>query len=81
MAQPVKVRVSYRDDAAYLLRLEEAVGKDDRQPEDWRKETCKTLRDLSVRLLQAVQGPVASTNGSTKASNKPSSSKAGASRS
>ena len=58
MAQPVKVRASYRDDAAYLLRLEEAVLKDDRQSKEWREETCKMLRDTSLRLLQAKQGPV-----------------------
>lgn len=53
MSKPVQIRASYRDDAAFLLRLEAAVAKDNRQTEPWRKETCKMLRDLSQRLLSA----------------------------
>jgi hypothetical protein len=53
VAKPVQIRASYRDDAAYLLRLETAVAKDNRQTETWRKDTCKMLRELSQRLLSA----------------------------
>jgi len=53
VAKPVQIRASYRDDAAFLLRLETAVAKDNRQTEPWRKETCKMLRELSQRLLSA----------------------------
>ena len=53
MAKPVQIRASYRDDAAFLLRLEAAVAKDNRQTEPWRKETCNKLRELSQRLLSA----------------------------
>lgn len=53
MPRPVQIRASYRDDAAYLLRLEEALSKDDRQSAVWRKEACKLARSLSVKLLQA----------------------------
>ena len=63
MAQPVKIRAAYREDAAHLLRLEEAIAKDGRQSEDWRKQTCQTLRDLSVRLLQAKGGPIVEVEG------------------
>jgi transposase len=51
--RPVQIRASYRDDAAYLLRLEEALSKDDRQTAAWRKEACELARSLSVKLLQA----------------------------
>jgi hypothetical protein len=53
VAKPVQIRASYRDDAAFLLRLETAVAKDDRQTEAWRKEGCKRLRELSQFLLSA----------------------------
>lgn len=53
MPRPVAIRVSYRDDAGFLLRLEAAVGKDDRQTADWRKETSTLIRQLSLRLLEA----------------------------
>ena len=56
MARPVAVRVSYRTDAAYLLRLEEAIEKDARQPESWRKNAKDLARKLSQMLLGAVQG-------------------------
>lgn len=53
MSRPVSIRVSYRDDAAYLLRLEGAVEKDDSMSKDWRQETAQRLRMLSVRFLEA----------------------------
>jgi hypothetical protein len=53
MSRPVSLRPSYRDDAAFLLRLEAAVGKDERQSSAWRIGTQKLLRKISVRLLEA----------------------------
>jgi hypothetical protein len=53
VAKPVQIRASYRDDAAFLLRLEAAVAKDDRQTDKWRKDTCGMLRNLSQILLAA----------------------------
>jgi hypothetical protein len=53
VSRPVQIRASYRDDAAYLLRLEEALSKDDRQTPEWRKEACDMARALSLKLLQA----------------------------
>ena len=53
MSRPVSIRVSYRDDAAYLIRLEAAIEKDDSQSKDWRQETAQMLRKLSLRLLEA----------------------------
>jgi hypothetical protein len=53
MPRPVAIRLSYRDDAGYLLRLESAVVKDERQTTEWRDETAKQIRQLSMRLLGA----------------------------
>jgi len=53
VAKPVQIRASYRDDAAFLLRLEAAVVKDDRQTDEWRRDTCAQIRSLSLRLLSA----------------------------
>lgn len=53
MPRPVAIRVSYRDDAGYLLRLEAAIVKDERQTPEWRDETAKKIRHLSMRLLEA----------------------------
>lgn len=64
MAKPVQIRASYRDDGAFLLRLEAAILKDDRQTEEWRKETCAMIRALSLRLLSA-KVDVASPSGKT----------------
>jgi hypothetical protein len=55
MPRPVAVRVSYRTDAAYLLRLEEAIEKDARQSVEWRKNAKDLARKLSQMLLAAVQ--------------------------
>ena len=53
MPRPVSIRVNYRDDASFLLRLEAAVVKDTSQSEGWRKETAQMIRQLSLRLLEA----------------------------
>ena len=58
MPKPVQMRASYRDDAAFLLRLEAAVSKDTRQTEAWRTETVAMVHALAVRLLTAKQDSV-----------------------
>jgi hypothetical protein len=45
--------VSYRDDAAYLLRLEGAVTKDDRQSDAWRRKVLLHLHAVATLFLQA----------------------------
>ena len=55
MPRPVAVRVSYRADASFLLRLEEAIEKDTRQSPEWRKNAKDLARKLSQMLLAAVQ--------------------------
>ena len=58
MSRPVSIRVSYRDDAAYLLRLEAAVEKDGSQSKAWREETAQMLRKLSLRFLEAEKSKI-----------------------
>lgn len=50
--------MSYRSDAAFLLRLEEAVEKDPRYSEVWKKKTKRLARRLSQQLLTAEQARV-----------------------
>ena len=65
MPRPVQIRASYRDDAAFLLRLEEAISKDTRQTDAWRAEACRQARALSVMLLKA-ETPEQKRNGKSK---------------
>jgi hypothetical protein len=58
MPRPVKIRVSYREDAGFLLRLEAAVAKDERQSEGWRQETTGLIRKLAMKLLEAEKTAV-----------------------
>jgi hypothetical protein len=51
MPRPVAIRVSYRNDAAFLLRFEEAVSKDLNQTEEWRRKVCEKSRELAQLLL------------------------------
>ena len=53
MPRPVAIRTSYRTDAAFLLRFEEAVSKDLNQPDDWRRKVCEKSRELAQLLLTA----------------------------
>ena len=53
MSRPVAIRVSWRDDAGYLLRLQAAVLKDGQQTEAWRETTAEMIRQLAMRLLEA----------------------------
>jgi hypothetical protein len=55
MARPVAIRSSWRSDAAYLLRLEEAIEKDVTQSPRWRRETWRLARRLAQKFLSAEQ--------------------------
>jgi len=55
MARPVAIRASYRNDAAYLLRLEEAIERDTNQDDKWKSETGRMARELAQKLLTAKQ--------------------------
>lgn len=51
------MRASYRDDAAFLLRLETAVSKDTRKTEQWRTQACSQIRTLVQTLLEVDEPP------------------------
>ena len=53
MPRPVAIRVSYRDDAAYMLRLEEAVSRDTRRTDAWRRKVLGLLHEVAMVFLQA----------------------------
>jgi hypothetical protein len=53
MSRPVALRASWRNDAAWLLRFEEAVEKDQTETEDWKREVCDMARKLAQKLLTA----------------------------
>ena len=55
MARSVAIRLSWRNDAAYLLRLEEAIEKDESQSPRWRRETWRLCRRLAQKFLAAEQ--------------------------
>jgi|WetSurMetagenome_2_1015567.scaffolds.fasta_scaffold747202_2 hypothetical protein len=53
MGRPVNIRASYNGDAAFLLRLEAAIRKDEGQPEDWRERAAGLTHQLASVLLEA----------------------------
>jgi len=53
VGRPVSVRASYRNDASYLLRLEAALAKDERQTEEWRNRMVRAVRGVAQDLLEA----------------------------
>ena len=53
MSRPVALRVSWRNDAAWLLRLEEAIEKDKTQSEEWKREAREMAHSLAQKLLTA----------------------------
>jgi hypothetical protein len=55
MSRPVATRANYRTDAAFLLRLEEAIERDPNQDDKWKSETGKMVRELAQKLLTAKQ--------------------------
>lgn len=50
MARPVDTRDNYEKDAQVILRVLQAVQKDDTHATDWRDRTADSLR-LSISLL------------------------------
>ena len=55
MPRPVAIRASYRNDAAFLLRLEEAIGLDPIARRVWKRITTKSIRKVVHLLLSAEQ--------------------------
>lgn len=57
MARPVSVRPSYDKDAAFFLRLKEALGKDGELEQEWRKEACEHLTKLVNLFINVRRQP------------------------
>ena len=59
MSRPVQMRVSYENDAGFLLRLSKAIEKDQKQPDTWRREILTTIQTLVQLLLEANKRNIA----------------------
>jgi hypothetical protein len=53
MPRQPKIRVHYRADAAYLLRLIYAVERDVRRPAEWRQQLVEKLQAVALELQAA----------------------------
>lgn len=53
MPRPVAVRVTYREDSAYLIRFETAILKDLELSEEWRRDFAQDAHRLAARCLEA----------------------------
>lgn len=55
MGRPIAIRASYDNDARYMLRLKEAVEKDNRDPE-FVKQASLLLQSLAKLLIMGPTG-------------------------
>lgn len=53
MGRPVEVRPNYRSDAAYLLRFEGALSKDESLPSEHRSKMMEAAHALSMLCMEA----------------------------
>lgn len=53
MGRLPKIRVSYYNDAQYMMRLMHALQLDASRPEQWRKARIKELQELAQEFLKA----------------------------
>jgi hypothetical protein len=51
MPRRPKMRVSYYDDAQFLLRLGNAILRDTKRPEEWRNKMDNLIRHLAMELM------------------------------
>ncbi len=56
MGRKVQLRVSYLNDARFLLRLREAIEKDHRQTVEWKRKAAYHARELSSMLMAIDTG-------------------------
>lgn len=53
------IRVSYQNDANYLLRLVDAIERDTKRPIPWRKKMISQVKALALEFINAPEaGPV-----------------------
>jgi len=62
MARPVDIRETYEKDVQVIMRVLQAVMKDDTHSQEWRDETALSLRNsvnllLNPRMTKAVRAP------------------------
>lgn len=49
------IRVSYQNDANYLLRLVDAIERDTKRPAEWRKQLATETRALALKFIGAPE--------------------------
>lgn len=70
MPRPVSMRVSYRPDAAYLLRFQTAITKDSRRTAAWRRRVQYHVNKVVQLLLEAQAADLGDEGGVTSSSKK-----------
>lgn len=53
MARLPKIRVSYYNDAQFLMRLIHAIERDTTRPIEWRKAQIQALQKVATEFLNA----------------------------
>ena len=54
MGRHVKIRAgNYKEDAAFLMRLEQAIESDDTRPKEWKEKASNLLKQLYLMFLQS----------------------------
>lgn len=49
------IRVSYQNDANYLLRLVDAIERDTKRPASWRRKMIGLTKDLALEFINAPE--------------------------
>ena len=49
------IRVSYQNDANYLLRLVDAIERDTKRPLSWRKKMITQVKALALEFINAPE--------------------------
>jgi len=52
-----KIRVSYYNDAQYVLRLIHAIQRDTKRPEKWRKDMISRLQVIATEFTKESVSP------------------------
>lgn len=52
MARRPKVRVTYKDDSAYLIRLQQAVEMDPMRSSKWKRQVSEHINALTLLFVQ-----------------------------
>ena len=51
MGRDIKLRINYRSDATYLLRILGSVEKDNRFPTEKKREVMRKLREIALEFM------------------------------